>query len=320
MSSQILTRLGSSPTLEDLRIKFNTITGYDQVEELRATVTLKDRALKDVMLDMKTQRQQVEVVEKERRGNDAARQALDNDMKFTSQHTGDATSTAMSSHSIELVEKMNEKLVLLIKNETRLVRLERDLKTSLRTLEDKVELALEGYTNALLHRYNVEQAWSDKIRKFSTYGTLGLMAFNTTLFLASHFVMIPRGQRKVTKNVTQALEASLQKNADAAAAHNSQQPQDLASASIVVTPQAEKEEVVRSQEDLAHLAKMREILEKLELELNERVSSQQRMTHDGGALILLTQPELERKLVAGACIVAAVCSAVLLISHIASNK
>lgn len=80
---------------------------------------------------------------------------------------------------------------------------------------ESLEQALEDARGALFRligsRYREEQIWSDKIRRASTYGTWGLMAFNVLLFLVVQLGLEPWKRRRLVGSFEQKVEEALDK-------------------------------------------------------------------------------------------------------------
>ncbi|KAH7319822.1 Mdm33 family-domain-containing protein [Stachybotrys elegans] len=57
--------------------------------------------------------------------------------------------------------------------------------------------------SGILKRYHEEQIWSDRIRRASTWGTLGLMGMNFVLFIMFQFVAEPWKRKRLIKGVVE---------------------------------------------------------------------------------------------------------------------
>ncbi|KAH9933138.1 Mdm33 family-domain-containing protein [Epithele typhae] len=72
--------------------------------------------------------------------------------------------------------------------------------------DDAVERAFSDLLRVTLGRYHEEQAWSDKIRSASTYGTLAALALNLCVFVAATLVVEPWKRRRLAQTFERKVE------------------------------------------------------------------------------------------------------------------
>jgi hypothetical protein len=79
------------------------------------------------------------------------------------------------------------------------------------SLENDLEEARSTLFRLISSRYREEQIWSDKIRRASTYGTWGLMAFNVLLFIVVQLGLEPWKRRRLVGSFEAKVEQALEK-------------------------------------------------------------------------------------------------------------
>lgn len=154
----------------------NRLTGYDQCERLRESVNLADRQFQELREKLQISRSNFtkaigerSLCQKELNGLLQRKQGwIDTDLqRFTE----------------------------LYRNEMRLETVEMAAKESNEQLEKLVDQAHTRLFSTMRERYQEEQLWSDKIRRASTFGTLGLMLVNIALFTGLQLFVEPRKRR-----------------------------------------------------------------------------------------------------------------------------
>lgn len=148
--------------------------------------------------------------------------------------------------------------------------------------EDSVEREFSELMRVILNRYHEEQAWSDKIRSASTYGSLAVMGVNMLVFLLAIVFIEPWKRRRLAQTFERKVEEMsaqsaelLESKAEALAKrfegqdrllsqimemvhYNSQVPEadQMAASQTVVTPRDRTEKVplwmkLKSNQDVA---------------------------------------------------------------------
>ncbi|GAV29194.1 hypothetical protein PMKS-002676 [Pichia membranifaciens] len=150
----------------------NEITGYNKVIRLKDIIVENEQKLKDLKESIHEAK-----VEHEK--------ALD--LRSSSQKEVN-----------ELLERKNSWKPTDLDRFTRIYMTTHDLDTSvkemserLKYLEDLQESTHDALIRSIMNRYHEEQVWSDKIRQFSTWGTILIMCINLLLVLLVQFVFEP---------------------------------------------------------------------------------------------------------------------------------
>ncbi|KAI8986082.1 Mdm33 family-domain-containing protein [Trametes punicea] len=72
--------------------------------------------------------------------------------------------------------------------------------------EDAVEREFSELMRVILNRYHEEQAWSDKIRSASTYGSLAALALNMAVFVLAIVLVEPWKRRRLAQTFERKVE------------------------------------------------------------------------------------------------------------------
>lgn len=83
--------------------------------------------------------------------------------------------------------------------------------------EDAVEREFSELMRVILNRYHEEQAWSDKIRSASTYGSLAVLGVNMLVFILAIMVVEPWKRRRLAQTFERKVEEMSAENAAALA-------------------------------------------------------------------------------------------------------
>ncbi|KAI0356424.1 hypothetical protein OH77DRAFT_1423358 [Trametes cingulata] len=79
-------------------------------------------------------------------------------------------------------------------------------KTAAAAAEDAVEREFSELMRVILNRYHEEQAWSDKIRSASTYGSLAALALNMAVFVLAIIFVEPWKRRRLAQTFERKFE------------------------------------------------------------------------------------------------------------------
>ncbi|KAK9895560.1 hypothetical protein P389DRAFT_94719 [Cystobasidium minutum MCA 4210] len=168
--------------LSEASAKINDISGYKEIEALKAEVTRKELEL----LEARTAA---------REAKEAYSAAL-NDRMSSSREVNDLLQRKnnwLESDVLRFTELVRQDHV----NEQR----ERDSKIEVTREEEAVERKIGEMMQAILRRYHEEQVWSDKIRSLSTYGTLAITCINVLVFLLALTLVEPWKRRRMVTEV-----------------------------------------------------------------------------------------------------------------------
>nr|XP_031864007.1 uncharacterized protein CI109_000651 [Kwoniella shandongensis]KAA5531079.1 hypothetical protein CI109_000651 [Kwoniella shandongensis] len=183
---------GAEKRLVDLGLKVNQMTGYQEVERLKALVFHKEDELQRLRETARaTKAAYDEAV--------AARSAAQRDVnsllerkhswtdadvsRFTSLVRADHSSThAVASTSVQLKES-----------------------------ELAVDKAFSELMQTILQRYHEEQVWSDKIRSVSTWANLIGLALNLIIFVGAVAVVEPWKRRRLVERLEERMAGMMEK-------------------------------------------------------------------------------------------------------------
>ena len=79
--------------------------------------------------------------------------------------------------------------------------------------EDAVEREFSALMRVILNRYHEEQAWSDKIRSASTYGSLAALGLNLAVFVLAIVLVEPWKRRRLAQTFERKVEEMSAENA-----------------------------------------------------------------------------------------------------------
>ncbi|OSD07137.1 hypothetical protein PYCCODRAFT_1358708 [Trametes coccinea BRFM310] len=79
-------------------------------------------------------------------------------------------------------------------------------KAAAEAAEDAVEREFSELMRVILNRYHEEQAWSDKIRSASTYGSLAAIALNVVVFVLAIVLVEPWKRRRLAQTFERKVE------------------------------------------------------------------------------------------------------------------
>ncbi|ODV95761.1 hypothetical protein PACTADRAFT_49214 [Pachysolen tannophilus NRRL Y-2460] len=173
---------------EDLKKTFpiivriiNELTGYTRIEKLKADITAKENLIQELKLKIKD-----------------AKQAYNSSVHLRSQSQKQINELLQRQNSWSLEDL--EKFTNLYKNDHTLEKQEQENLKMLQELESQQEENQSSLMTVILTRYHEEQVWSDKIRRFSTWGTLLIMGVNLFLFIIVQLVFEPWKRRRLVNS------------------------------------------------------------------------------------------------------------------------
>lgn len=165
--------------------RFNRLTGYEVIEARKESVLAKDRELHDIKRLFKECKERYETLIDERRSN---QKELDGAKERKT--------------SLEDISRITE----LYKKQLSLESAEEQAKSKYKWATDVMERVQIEYLNEMRERYVEEQMYSDKIRRASTYWTIGLMGIHLLLFLTVQFVVEPRKRQDLQNRMEKMLK------------------------------------------------------------------------------------------------------------------
>ncbi|KZT73847.1 hypothetical protein DAEQUDRAFT_661330 [Daedalea quercina L-15889] len=181
-------------TFSQLGKEVNKMTGYGEIEELKRRVA--------------AQEERIEAVRRESR---EAKEAYDAAVRrrATSQREVNDLLQRKSSWSDEDVVRFTE----LVRKDHLHEQEEVRAKLAASGAEDAVEREFSELMRVILNRYHEEQAWSDKIRSASTYGSLAVMGVNMLVFLLAIVFVEPWKRRRLAQTFERKVEEMSAENA-----------------------------------------------------------------------------------------------------------
>ena len=180
-------RLG---TIQSPTDALNMLTGYDVCERLRQQVITSDRELETLRGRLRDSRKLYY-------------------RSITDRSTCQKEINGLLQRKSTWTDAELNRFTELYRSEIRLEQDEQAAKAENDYLEKVVDDAHQRLINAMRERYQEEQTWSDKIRRISTFGTVGLMVINFLLFLVLQTVIEPRKRRRFVRQFEEALERRL---------------------------------------------------------------------------------------------------------------
>jgi len=184
---QRLTNLQSSALAEEGRIMFNQVTGYNTIEVLKEDLITQKEKFQELKKRVKSLRYDVPKKEKEHlKASESVVSLLQR-----------------SSLTMDRDLQLQRDIFDAMGRRDALRKEDGELKEQLRLLEEELDQAFNKITESMLERFNQEQNWSDKIRRSSTIITTGMMGLNVFVFAASHGIFIPLSQSRLKKNLTE---------------------------------------------------------------------------------------------------------------------
>ncbi|KAI0947476.1 hypothetical protein AcW1_007696 [Taiwanofungus camphoratus] len=205
-------------TFSQLGSELNRVTGYEEIEVLKRRVVeqgkgllahYEDLSVKCVLVEAKIDAVRLAAREAKEAYDKAVRQRASsqrevNDLLQRKSHWNDEDVSRFTS---------------LVRQDHVHEQEEARAKTAAMQSEDAVEREFSELMRVILNRYHEEQAWSDKIRSASTYGSLAALAVNTVVFVLAIIVVEPWKRRKLAQTFGRQVE---QMNAENTALFESQ--------------------------------------------------------------------------------------------------
>lgn len=160
----------------------NRVSEYDHVELARQAVVEADTRLADTRKRFKEAKEIFEdVSEKQRKHQQDINALLHRKPNWSSQELAQFTEMCQVEHEVH-------KSAI-------------SAKRNLTALEEQVEHQQSKYMSSIREHYHEEQVWAEKGRRISTYGTLGLILFNSAVFLLSVTVIEPGKREAIAQRV-----------------------------------------------------------------------------------------------------------------------
>ncbi|CCM01901.1 uncharacterized protein FIBRA_03972 [Fibroporia radiculosa] len=174
-------------TFSQLGAEINKVTGYGEIEVLKRKVAEQEAR-----------------IEAARQASREAKEAYDTAVRqrASSQREVNDLLQRKSSWSDEDVTRFTS----LVRKDHLYEQKEARAKQSATQSEDAVEREFSELMRVILNRYHEEQAWSDKIRSASTYGSLAVMGANLAVFILAIVIVEPWKRRRLAQTFERKVE------------------------------------------------------------------------------------------------------------------
>lgn len=150
----------------------NEITGYNKVIKLKDIIVENEQKLKDLKTSIHEAKIEHEkALELRSSSQKEVNELLERKNSWKPVDLDRFTRIYMTTHDLDKTVK--------------------ELSDKLKYLEDLQESTHDALIRSIMNRYHEEQVWSDKIRQFSTWGTILIMCINLLLVLLVQFVFEP---------------------------------------------------------------------------------------------------------------------------------
>ncbi|KAI0335825.1 mitochondrial distribution and morphology family 33, partial [Cubamyces sp. BRFM 1775] len=174
-------------TFAQLGSELNRVTGYEEIEALKRRVVEQEARINNA--------------------REAARQA-----KEAYDHA--VLSRAKSQREVnDLLQRKSHwtdddvsRFTTLVREDHAREQDEARAKAAAAAAEDAVEREFSELMRVILNRYHEEQAWSDKIRSASTYGSLAALALNMAVFVLAIVLVEPWKRRRLAQTFERKVE------------------------------------------------------------------------------------------------------------------
>ncbi|WWC71426.1 uncharacterized protein I206_105382 [Kwoniella pini CBS 10737] len=181
--------------LVDLGLKVNQMTGYQEVERLKALVFEKEDHL-----------------QKLRESARSAKSAYDEAVSSRSDAQRDVNTLLERKHSWSDSDVL--KFTQLVRQDHSSSHLVGSTSIELKEAELKVDKAFNELMQTILQRYHEEQVWSDKIRSVSTWANLMGLALNAIIFLGAIIIVEPWKRKRLVSKLEERI-SEMMNNVDA---------------------------------------------------------------------------------------------------------
>lgn len=150
----------------------NEITGYNKVIQLKNVIVSNESKLKDLKVKIhKAKIEHEKSLELRSTSQKEVNELLEHKNSWNPIDLERFTKIYMNTHDLDKIVKETSK--------------------NLKDLEDLQESTHDALIRSIMNRYHEEQVWSDKIRQFSTWGTIFIMAINLLLVFLVQFIFEP---------------------------------------------------------------------------------------------------------------------------------
>ncbi|KAH9942907.1 Mdm33 family-domain-containing protein [Amylocystis lapponica] len=183
-------------TFSHLGKELNRITGYGEIEQLKSRVAEQEARITDARRAAREAKEAYDVAVRQRASSQReVNDLLQRKSNWTDEDVGRFTSLVRQDHLHEQEESR--------------------AKATATQSEDAVEREFSELMRVILNRYHEEQAWSDKIRSASTYGSLAALGVNMLVFILAIVLVEPWKRRRLAQTFEHKVEQMSAENAAA---------------------------------------------------------------------------------------------------------
>ncbi|OJT13631.1 Sensitive to high expression protein 9 -like protein, mitochondrial [Trametes pubescens] len=183
-------------TFAQLGSELNRVTGYGEIEVLKRRVVQQEAKIHEAREAARTAKEDYDRAVRERaKSQREVNDLLQRKSHWTDEDVGRFTTLVREDHAREHDEAR--------------------AKAAAATAEDAVEREFSELMRVILNRYHEEQAWSDKIRSASTYGSLAALALNMAVFVLAIVLVEPWKRRRLAQTFERKVEEMSAATADA---------------------------------------------------------------------------------------------------------
>ncbi|KDN44269.1 mitochondrial distribution and morphology family 33, partial [Tilletiaria anomala UBC 951] len=161
-----------------LGARWNTLSGYEEIEKLKDTVSKLERRLEGLREELQQKRQAYLAAVSER--SSSQRQLSD-----------------LLSRKSTWSEEELATYTRLLHSEHSQARAEKEAEREYELAEEIVQKSFDMLMSAIAQRYHEEHIWSDRIRNVSTWGSVGIAILNVVVFTMAIFLVEPFKRKKL---------------------------------------------------------------------------------------------------------------------------
>lgn len=186
-TSELTTHLRSR--LSYLSTQYNTYSGYSTIETLKSRIVSLEQSLETKRSRASTAKTKyLDSVRERSSSQRETNDLLSRKNNWTETDLSRYTELLRKEHTVSQQEKLAEQ--------------------ELERTEGEVQKAFDELMKAVMVRYHEEQIWSDRMRGWSTYGSLLVAGLNAVLFIMAILVVEPYKRKKLAETFEKRLVAA----------------------------------------------------------------------------------------------------------------
>lgn len=175
--------------LSHLFTQYNTYSGYSTIEKLKSRIVSLEQSLETKRTLASTAKTNyLDSVRERSSSQRETNDLLSRKNSWTESDLSRYTELLRKEHAVSQQEKLAEQ--------------------ELERTEGEVQKAFDELMKAVMVRYHEEQIWSDRMRGWSTYGSLMVAGLNAVLFIMAILVVEPYKRKKLAETFEKRLVAA----------------------------------------------------------------------------------------------------------------